>query len=72
MHPLPDLTIAIEMGKWLLLGAAATLAYRFGGKMDRLSSSIEHLTSKLEDHDDRLLVLEGRRRDERLHALDGQ
>ena len=39
-------------------GGAVLFVYKLGSKMDRLSSSIEHLVDELKDHESRLRVLE--------------
>ena len=44
-----------------LLGVVAGVllfVYRLGGKMDRLSSSIDHLANVFEDHENRIRQLE--------------
>lgn len=51
-HALLGLNIlAIVLGAFLFV-------FRLGGKMDRLSGAIEHLTKVLEDHEDRIRILE--------------
>jgi len=53
-----DTELALE-----LAGAAAAVllfVFRLGGKMDRLSVSIDHLAKVFEDHEDRLRALEAR------------
>jgi len=42
----------------VVISGALLFIFRLGGKMDRLSGAIEHLTRVLEDHEERIRVLE--------------
>ncbi len=60
-NPMPDISVTLSaMGG--MAAVALPFVYWFGGKMDRLSSAIEHLATRDVDHEARLRVLESSQR----------